>query len=74
MFNYCLALYPRVSLRDHLAWGRGSWPMCVSCICLFVCFACVSFCPLYLSLGVGVWLRFMIDFSINCFADKKTDD
>ena len=34
--------------------------MCFSCICLFVCFVCVSFCHFSLPLGVGGWLRFVI--------------
>ena len=27
---------------DHLAWGRQSWSMCFSCICLFILLASIS--------------------------------
>ena len=33
--------------------------MSFSCICLFVCFVCVSFSHFSLPLGVGGWLRFV---------------
>ena len=58
---------------DHLAWGRGSWSMCFSCICLFILHA--SVCPFSLPLGVRecLWLvivalpgLFFINLFIKC--------
>ena len=44
---------------DHLVWGRGSWSLCLSCICLLAMHTliCVtfSFPP-----GVWGWLRLLI--------------
>ena len=44
---------------DHLAWGRGSWSLCLSCMCLLAMHTliCVtfSFPP-----GVGGWLRLLL--------------
>ena len=59
-----------VIARLSLSWGRGSWPMCFSCIC----FARVSFCLFSLTLGVGVgygfWFWHSLDFFINFFLNK----
>ena len=44
---------------DHLAWGRGSWSLCLSCICLLAMHTliCVTFC---IPPGVGCWLRLLL--------------
>ena len=44
---------------DHLAWGRGSWSLCLSCICLLAMHTliCVTFS---LPPGVGSWLQFLL--------------
>ena len=44
---------------DHLAWGRGSWSLCLSCICLLAMhpLICITFS---LSPGVGGWLRLLL--------------
>ena len=44
---------------DHLAWGRGSWSLCLSCMCLLAIhtLVCVTFS---LPPGVGVWLRLLL--------------
>ena len=41
---------------DHLAWGKGSWSLCLSCICLLAMHTliCVTFS---LPPGVKGWLR-----------------
>ena len=41
---------------DHLAWGRGSWFLCLSCVCLLAMHTliCVTFS---LPPGVRGWLR-----------------
>ena len=55
---------------DHLAWGRGSWSLCLSCICLLAIHTliCVIFLFLLVS-GVGcdfcLWL--FLDFFIYLF-------
>ena len=43
---------------DHLAWGRGSWTLCLSCICLLAMHTliCVTFS---LPPGVRGWLRLL---------------
>ena len=42
----------------HLAWGRGSWSLCLSYICLLALHTlnCVTFS---LPPGVGGWLRLL---------------
>ena len=44
---------------DHLAWGRGSWSLCLSCICLLAMYTliCVTFS---LPPAVGAWLRLLL--------------
>ena len=44
---------------DHLAWGRGSWSLCLSCICLLAMHTliCVTFS---LPPGVMGWLRLLL--------------
>ena len=44
---------------DHLAWGRVSWSLCLSCICLLAMHTliCVAFS---LPPGVGGWLRLLL--------------
>ena len=44
---------------DHLAWGKGSWSLCWSCICLLAMHTliCVTFS---LPPGVGSWLRLLL--------------
>ena len=44
---------------DHLAWGRGEWSLCLSCICLLAMHTliCVTFS---LPPGVRGWLRLLI--------------
>ena len=44
---------------DHLAWGRGSWSLCLSCICLLVMHTliCVT---LSLPPGARGWLRLLL--------------
>ena len=44
---------------DHLAWGRGIWSLCLSCMCLLAMHTliCVTFSLLA---GVGVWLRLLL--------------
>ena len=44
---------------DHPAWGRGSWSLCLSCICLLAMHTliCVTFS---LPPGVGDWLRLLL--------------
>ena len=44
---------------DHLAWGRGSWSLCLSCICLLArhTLICVTFS---LPPGGGGWLRLLL--------------
>ena len=44
---------------DHLAWGRGIWSLCLSCICLLAMHTliCVTFS---LSPGVRDWLRLLL--------------
>ena len=41
---------------DHLAWGRGSWSLCLSCICLLAMHTliCVTFS---LPPRISGWLR-----------------
>ena len=57
----CLALCSRVfqsCLRngcDHLVWGRESWSMCFSCICLFILFIFVIFPFLLVSWASSSW-------------------
>ena len=60
---------------DHLAWGRGSWSLCLSCICLFVSYAHVylyhfSRPPgvLVSGLGCGLCLWRFLDISIYLFS------
>ena len=45
---------------DHLAWGRGSWTLCLSCICLLAMrtLICATFS---LPPGVGGWLRLLLE-------------
>ena len=56
---------------DHLAWGRGSWSLCLSCICLLAVHTliCVTFS---LPPGVGGWLRLLLvpfpDLSVYFFS------
>ena len=41
----CPCVFPQSFKHcDHLAWGRESWSICFSCICLFILHA-VIFCP-----------------------------
>ena len=44
---------------DYLAWGRGSWSLCLSCICLSALHTliCVTFS---LPPGVGGWLQLLL--------------
>ena len=44
---------------DHLAWGRSSWSLCLSYICLLVMHTliCVTFS---LPPGVGSWLQLLL--------------
>ena len=44
---------------DHHAWGRGSWSLCLSCICLLAMHTliCVTFS---LPPGVRGWLRLLL--------------
>ena len=44
---------------DHLVWGRGSWSLCLSFICLLAMhtLVCVTF---YLPNGVRGWLRLLL--------------
>ena len=59
MFGLACSLSLSFQHFDHLAWGRGSWSLCSSCICLLVMHTliCVTFS---LPPGVGDWLRFLI--------------
>ena len=34
---------------DHLAWGRGSWSLCLSCICLLASLTHVNLCHFFSS-------------------------
>ena len=45
---------------DHLAWGIGSWFLCLSCVCLLAMHTliCVTFS---LSLGFRGWLRLLLE-------------
>ena len=44
---------------DHLAWRRGSWSLCLSCVCLLAMHTliCVTFS---LPPDVGGWLRLLL--------------
>ena len=44
---------------DHLAWGRGSWSLCLSCICLLAMHTliCVT---VSLPAGISGWLRLLL--------------
>ena len=72
------ALCPRVSHSfqhcDHLAWGKGSWSVCFSCICLFVLYVLVFVIFVFLlvsDVGCGLLLWHSLDVSINFFAKKS---
>ena len=41
---------------DHLAWGIGSWSLCLSCICLLAMHTLICV-PFSLPPSVRVWLR-----------------
>ena len=57
LFVYVILL--SFSHFDHLAWGGGSWSLCLSCICLLVVLTlvCVGFS---LPPGVRGWLRLLL--------------
>ena len=67
---------------DHLAWRRGGWSMCFSCMCLFVLHVSVFVLFLFILVsGVGccLWLWHSLDVSINFFfqwhqVKEKTDN
>ena len=46
---------------DHLAWGRGSWSLCLLCICLLamhtLIYVTFSLPP---GVGLGGWLRLLL--------------
>ena len=64
-----------VSVPDHclsfyFAWGRGSWSLCLSCICLLAMHTliCVTFLFLPVSgVGCDVCVWFFLDFSLYLF-------
>ena len=60
VFKYC----------DHLAWGRESWSMCFSSICLINFHVLISVLFRFLLVsgaGCGLWLWHSLDVSTNCF-------
>ena len=58
MFGLAL-IFVYVFHFDHLAWGRGSWSLYLSCICLLAMhkLICVTFS---LPPGVRDWLRLLL--------------
>ena len=55
----CLRAFLSFKLFDHLAWGRGSWSLCLSCICLLAMLT-LNFVTFSLPPGVGRWLRLLL--------------
>ena len=56
---------------DHLAWGRGSWSLCLSYICLLAMHALiyVTFSlPPGVGVGCGFCLWLFLDFSVYIFS------
>ena len=71
----CLCVFLSFWHFDHLASGKGSWSLCLSCICLLAMHTliCITFS---LPPGVGGWLRlllvalpvlFYLPFCVICF-------
>ena len=61
---------PLNSYCDQVAWGKESWSMCFSCVCLFIFHALIFVLFLFLfesGVGCGLWLWHFLDFSINIF-------
>ena len=56
---------------DHLAWGRESWPLCLSCICLLamhtLIYVTFSLPPAVGGFGCGFCLWLFLDFSVYLF-------
>ena len=56
---------------DHLAWGTGSWSLCLLCICLLVMHTliCVTFSlpPSGVRVGCDFCLWLFLDFSVYLF-------
>ena len=75
VLKYCFAFCLHIASFLSALWSSRLWKrelvMFFSCVCLFVCFAGVSFCPFPLPLsvvvGCGLWLWHSQDFSINFF-------
>ena len=58
----------------HLTWGRESWSMCFSCICVFILHTSISVLFLFLlvsGIGCDLWLWRSLDFSINFYGSAR---
>ena len=65
---FCPCVFQSFQHCDHLAWGRESWPVCFSCVCLFCDCWFVSFLFLLVSgIGCSLWLWHSLDFSFYHF-------
>ena len=65
---FVLMFFSPVWHCNNLAWGRESWFLCLSCICMVILHAFITIHFLFLlvpGIGCGLLLRNCLDFSIN---------
>ena len=75
--DLCFRVFQSFYHCDHLASERESWSLCFSCNCLFILHTLIVILLLFLlvsGVGCGLWLRHILENSINvCFDPDATE-